>query len=218
MNKILVVAPHPDDEVLGCGGTIAKYTEQGDEVFLCIVTEPYQPEWSEAYIQNKEKEIKKSNEILGIKKTYFLGLPTVKLDTLPQKDLNNKIHALIRETQPDIVLAPFGGDLNMDHRLVFEACLVAARPALNTTIKQFLAYETLSETEWGVKSFVPQAYVDITQTIDTKIQAMEAYESELKKSPHPRSVEVIKAQALKRGSEVLINYAEAFMVIRKIIS
>ena len=103
MNKrVLVIAPHPDDEVLGCGGTIKKYIKDGNDAFLCVVTKAYAPDWSEKYMRDKMAETKKSNEVLGFKKTYFLELPTVKLDTIPQKELNNKIHNIIKEVDPDI--------------------------------------------------------------------------------------------------------------------
>jgi LmbE family N-acetylglucosaminyl deacetylase len=126
--KILVIAPHPDDEVLGCGGTIAKYAKKGENVYLCIVTKAYAPEWSEEFLKNRPKEIKKANKILGIKKTYFLGVPTVKLDTIPQKELNEAILRVLNKIKPEIVYLPHMGDLNKDHRLVFQAAMVALRP------------------------------------------------------------------------------------------
>ena len=216
--KILVIAPHPDDEVLGCGGTIAKHSENGDEVCLIITTKAYTPDWSEEFIKNREKEIKESNKILGIKKIYFLNYPTVKLDTIPQKDLNNSIAKIVNKVKPDIAYIPFKGDLNKDHRILFEASLVALRP-INHKCKKILAYEVLSETEWGqeIEVFKPNVYVDITDTIDIKLEAMKAYKSELKSFPHPRSLEAIKALAIKRGSEIGVKYAESFYLVREII-
>jgi len=216
--KVLVIAPHPDDEVLGCGGTIAKYTKRNKEVYLCIVTTGYTPDWSEEFLRNRPKEIEKANEILGIKKTYFLDFPTVKLDTIPQKKLNEAISRVIDEVKPDMLYIPHKGDLNKDHRLVFEASLVAARP-INCSARKILSYETLSETEWGqpIETFTPNVYVDISETFETKVKAMKAYESELKQYPQPRSLEIIEALAKKRGSEVGVKFAEAFILIREII-
>ena len=216
--KILVIAPHPDDEVLGCGGTIAKYTYKGDEVYLCIVTKSYTPDWSEEFLKRRQKEIEKANKILGIKKTYLLNFPTVKLDTIPQKKLNTSILKVVSEVKPDVLYIPHKGDLNKDHRLVFEASLVAVRPS-NLKLKNVLSYETLSGTEWGqsIEPFIPNVYVDISGTLEKKIESMKAYKSELKKYPHPRSLEIIEALAKKRGSEVGTRFAEAFMLIREVM-
>ena len=215
--KILVIAPHPDDEVLGCGGTIAKHSENGDDVYLIIATKAYTPDWTEEFIKNREKEIKESNKILGIKKTYFLNYPTVKLDTIPQKELNDSIVKIVNKIKPDIAYIPFKGDLNKDHRLLFEASLVALRP-INHKVKKILSYEILSETEWGqeIEVFKPNVYVDITKTFNKKIEAMKAYKSELREFPHPRSLKAIEALAIKRGSEIGVKYAESFYLIREI--
>jgi len=217
-NKMLVIAPHPDDEVLGCGGTIVKHAKNGNEVYLCVVTKGYTPDWSEEFLKNRPKEIEKANKILGIKKTHFLDYPTVKLDTIPQKELNEAISKVVNEVKPDILCIPHKGDVNKDHRLVFEASLVATRPA-NHKVKKILSYETLSETDWGqpIEPFVPNVYVDISETLGKKIEAMKAYGSELKQYPHPRSLEIIEALAKKRGSEVGVKFAEAFMLIREIV-
>ena len=216
--KILIIAPHPDDEVLGCGGAIAKHTKQGDEVHLCVVTKAYTPEWSEEFIKNRPKEVEKANKILGIKKTYFLDYPTVKLDTIPQKELNEAIFKVVAEVKPEIVCIPHKGDVNKDHRLVFEACLVAMRP-MNHKIKKILSYESLSETEWGqsIEPFIPNVYVDISETFEKKIEAMKAYESEIKPYPHPRSLEMINILAKMRGGVVGFDAAEAFILIREVI-
>lgn len=214
MKKILVIAPHPDDEVLGCGGTIKKNTKMGDEVYLCVVTSAYEPEWSNFFLKNRKKEIAQSNAILGIKKTYLLNMPTVRLDSISQKQLNDEISKIILEVSPEIVYIPFGGDLNKDHRLVNEASLVAVRPIQNNSIKTVLMYEVLSETEWGIKTFAPNYYEDISSTFKVKIKSMTSYKSELRKFPHPRSLEGITMLAKKRGSEIGVNYAESFEVIR----
>jgi len=218
--KILVIAPHPDDEVLGCGGTIAKYAKKGENVYLCIVTKAYAPEWSEEFLKNRPKEIKKANKILGIKKTYFLDFPTVKLDTIPQNELNEAILRVLNKIKPEIVYLPHMGDINKDHRLVFQAAMVALRPKPRSIARRVLSYETLSETEWSVtppeETFLPNVYTDISDTLKTKLKAMSAYKSELKNYPHPRSLKGIKTLAAKRGTEVGLKAAEAFMLVREI--
>lgn len=215
--KVLVIAPHPDDEVLGCGGTIAKHSNNGDQVFLCVCTKAYFPDWSEEFISNRPNEIAQVNEILGIRKTFFLNHPTVKLDTLPQKQLNDSLQKVVNKVKPDVIYSPHRGDLNKDHRLIFEAILVVTRPIKNQ-IKKILAYEVLSETEWGqsIYPFLPNYFVDISNTIDKKLQAMKIYGTEIKKHPHPRSLKNIKNHAIKRGSEVGLQFAEAFMLIKEI--
>lgn len=215
--KILVIAPHPDDEVLGCGGTIAKHVRKGDELHLCIVTKAYTPDWSEEFLKNRPKEIAKSNKILGIQKTYFLDYPTVKLDTIPQNKLNKSISAVVNEVKPDIVYIPHKGDINKDHRLIFEASLVALRP-VNHIVKKIVSYEVISETAWGQELglFAPTIYENISKTFEIKIKAMESYKSELRQYPHPRSLMAIEALARKRGSEISVEFAEAFMLIREI--
>ncbi len=220
--KILIIAPHPDDEVLGCGGTIKKYARKGDEVYLCIVTKAYVPDWSEQFIKEREKEINCAKKTLGIKQVSFLNLPTVKLDTIPQKQLNDSISECVQRISPDVLFLPFPGDINKDHKLVSESALVAARPKPENPIKKVFCYEVLSETEWAKPAqkiedvFVPNFYEDISDFLDDKLKAMECYKSELKNYPHPRSLEGIITLARKRGTESGLKAAEAFMLIREI--
>jgi LmbE family N-acetylglucosaminyl deacetylase len=218
--KILVIAPHPDDEVLGVGGTMARHTRQRDEVYLCVVTKAYSPDWSEEFLKNRPKEIKRANKILGVRHTYFLNFPTVKLDTVPQKELNEAISKVVNKVRPDIVYIPHRGDTNKDHRLVFESAMVALRPKPRISVRKILSYETLSETEWAApppeEAFFPNVYVDIYDTLKIKLKAMAAYKSELKDYPHPRSLKSIKALAIKRGTEAGLKAAESFMLVREI--
>jgi LmbE family N-acetylglucosaminyl deacetylase len=216
--KVLVIAPHPDDEVLGCGGTIAKFSQRGDEIHRLIVTDVYEPDWSKDYRAQKAEEIRAAGGILGIQSTVSLGFPAVRLDTIPQKDLNDAIAGVVRDAAPDLAFIPHRGDLNRDHRIVFEAALVALRP-VGSRCRKVLSYEVPSETEWGrpLDPFVPGVYVDITGTIDTKIRAMETYRTEVKAPPHPRSPEILRALARVRGSEVLVPSAEAYALVREIM-
>lgn len=216
MQKILVIAPHPDDEVLGCGGTIKKYAQRGVEISLCVVTVAYTPEWSQGFIYDRPRQIRSAADVLGIKDIHMLGFPTVKLDTLPQKELNEKIAGVIRKVLPDTLYIPHRGDLNRDHQLVHEAALVAARPRAGQSIKQVLVYEALSETEWGFAPFIPTVYEEVTETLESKFEAMRMYASEVREFPHPRSQEAIEALAKKRGSEAGLTRAEAFMLVRSV--
>jgi len=219
--KVLVIAAHPDDEVMGAGGTIAKHVRQRDEVYLCIVTKAYTPDWSEETIKEKRKEAIKASSILGIKKTYFCELPTVMLDTLPQKELNKKISDVVKKVRPDTIYTTHKGDINSDHRLVFEATMVAVRPVSDYLISRVLSYELLSSTDWAPpfpeRMFIPNVYVDISETLETKIKAMSVYKTELREYPHPRSIEAIAIQAKRRGTDIQVEAAEAFMLMREII-
>jgi len=216
--RVLTIAPHPDDEILGCGGTIIRHIKNNDAVFLCYVTKCYTPLCTEEFLKKRSKELEKVSQILGIKKYYTLDQPTVMLDTIPQKKLNNLIHSVVLDVKPDIVYIPFKGDLNKDHRIVFESSLVALRPK-SLNVKRILSYEVLSSTEWGqpIAYFNPSVYVDISDFIDIKIQAFSIYESELKPPPSPRSIEAITCLAKKRGFECGLEYAEAFHLVREVI-
>jgi LmbE family N-acetylglucosaminyl deacetylase len=221
--NVLVIAPHPDDEVLGCGGTVKKYIEAGHDVYLCIMTKPLVPDWSQEYIDNKDKEIKASNDFMGFKETFFLDFPSLRMDTVPQKDLNDKLSEIINKVNPEILIIPFNGDINHDHKVAFDACLVALRPKPGLVIKKVLAYEISSTTDLGKFKaekiedvFIPNYYEDISKFLDDKVKAMELYESEIKEFPNPRSKKGIEVLAQKRGTECGAEAAEAFMLIREI--
>lgn len=215
--KILVIAPHGDDEVLGCGGTISRYSKEDHEVDLCIISEPHIPQWSTEYIENRKSEIAKSCDTLGIKRLTAMGLPSTMLDRdVTHPEMIERIEEVIRTSEPDILYIPFHGDVHQDHKKVAECCMVACRPD-RYKIKKVLMYETLSETEWGKGLFKPDVYVDISKHIERKIKAMGCYDSEIKDYPHPRSISGITSLARRRGSEANIPYAEAFMLVREII-
>lgn len=212
--KILVFAPHNDDEVLGVGGTIAKYVTAGHTVYVCEVTcgGNYKP---------IQEEAKAAHELLGIKETIFLDLPVVELKNLSPKELNKSIGDVVNKIRPDVVYTPFIGDMHIDHKEVTESVLVAVRPVNGCSVKTVYMYETLSETGWNIPSnertFSPNTWIDVTDTIEQKIKAMECYRTQLKEYPNPRSLEGIRALAMFRGSTISVKYAEAFMMIRNII-
>lgn len=213
--NILVFAPHNDDEVLGVGGTIHKHVKSGDDVFVCEVTS------GEKY-KLLQAEAAKAHVVLGVKDSIFLNLPVSKLADYEKTLLNQEIDKVIRQIRPEIVYIPFIGDMHLDHRYVTEAVLVAVRPVNNCPVKKVYMYETLSETGWnipyGERNFIPNMWVDITESIDIKIKAMSCYESQVRGYPNPRSIDAIKALAMYRGSTVSVPYAEAFMVVREILA
>jgi N-acetylglucosamine malate deacetylase 1 len=220
-SRVLVVAPHPDDEVLGCGGAIARHTVQGDQVQVLVMTRGA----PDIYPLDDEAEVRQeaqaAHAILGVSDTYFLDFPAPKLDTIPAHQLADAIATMIRHYQPQIVYLPHRGDIHLDHQKVYQATLVAARPINQCSVRQLLCYETLSETEWAPPwsdtAFVPNIFIDITDYLDLKLKAMHCYQSELQNAPHPRSLQAIETLAKQRGSTVSVSAAEAFMLVRHII-
>ncbi|MCK4666972.1 PIG-L family deacetylase [Candidatus Dependentiae bacterium] len=209
--KVLVIACHPDDELLGVGGRLIKHVKEADEVYVCILTKAYKPDWSQEYMDKKIEEQREVDQLIGIKVRINLDLPTVKLNTLPHGELNREIQKVVDKIKPHIIYTHCQNDVNIDHNIAFKSVLVVSRPPLMANL---FTYETLSETEWGINQFTPNVWVDISDEIDKKIEAFLIYESEVKKYPHPRSVEGIKYLAGKRGTEACTKYAEAFCLIR----
>lgn len=212
--KILVIAPHNDDEILGVGGTIKRYINEGHDVYVCEVT-------SGPMYKTLQGEALSAHEFLGIKKTYFLNLPVGKLKTMEPYQLNDSISKVIKEIEPEIVFIPFWGDMHLDHKEVAEASMVPLRPINPYSVKEIYMYETLSETGWNLplndKSFCPDVWIDISNTLDDKLKAMNYYQSQLKEYPSPRSLDAIKALAMYRGATVGVKYAESFKLVRRII-
>ena len=220
MSKILVVAPHPDDEVLGVGGTIAKRCRCGDQVYVCIVTKGQQPMFSKESVAQVRSEAVAAHQMLGVAETIFLDLPAVLLDTLPQAEVNAKIGELVSRILPDEVYIPHFGDIHKDHFIVAEACMVALRPKYQHKVSKIYAYETLSETGWHIPNatnqFTPTVYEDITDTLQDKLSAMSIFKSQVSEFPDARSVGALEALAKYRGSAVGVEAAEAFCLIREI--
>lgn len=213
--RVLVIAAHPDDEVLGVGGTLLKHHTKKDEIFICMVTQAYEPQWTKEYIENKLKEAKEVDKILGTKKRIYCDFPTVKLNIIPTGEFNKKISDIISEINPNVIYTHFRNDINQDHRIVFNAVMVATRPTISKKIK-VLSFETLSSTEWNHSAFIPNVFVEISEFIDKKIEAFSKYKSEVKEYPHPRSKKGIRIWANKRGLEIGCEYAEAFILIKDI--
>jgi LmbE family N-acetylglucosaminyl deacetylase len=215
--KILVIGAHPDDETLGVGGTIVKSIASGAVAELCIVTAGYEPWISRKELDARRNEALAASKILGFSKTHFLELPAAHLDTLPQKQINDALSHLIENFCPDTIYTTGNTDINKDHRIVYDATMVAARPKPGSSVKRLLTYELPSSTEWGgiflQTPFQPNVFVDISETLGKKLEAMAAYTMEIKQFPHPRSLENIKAVATMRGASVGLVAAEAFRLI-----
>ncbi|MCI8514250.1 MAG: PIG-L family deacetylase [Lachnospiraceae bacterium] len=209
--RILVFAPHNDDEVLGAGGTIKRHVRSGDTVTVCEIT-------SGPRYKLLQEEASHAHKILGVSESVFLNFPVGKLRNLEQSELNGKIADVVSAVGPDVVYVPFIGDIHMDHRETVESAMVALRPMHCKTAKEIYMYETLSETGWNLaqpdRAFIPNVWIDITDTFEDKIRAMNCYESQICEYPHPRSAESIEALAKYRGAAVGVRYAESFALIR----
>lgn len=219
--KILVIAPHPDDEVLGVGGTIARFARSGHEIHVAIVTKGEPELFSVPLIEQGRKEATRCHELLGVKETHYIDFPAARLDTIQHYQLNSAIAKVISKVCPQVVFLPFGHDMHKDHRLVFESALVALRPMTASSVVDILCYETLSETNWnmpsGTESFSPNVYVDISEFLESKLQAAQAYASQMKAFPHERSIEAISCLAKLRGATIGRTAAEAFVQVRRIV-
>ncbi len=220
MGNTLIVAPHPDDETLGCGGTMKKLASKGIQVFVLVVTRGKKGVYSEDRIKNVREETKMAHAILGVRETRFLDFPAPDLDTISIAELSGAISSVIQEFKVDTLYLPHLGDIHHDHKAVFNAGLVAARPVQQNPVKRVYSYETLSETEWAVPigsdAFVPTRFNNISNVIEAKLEAMKCFKSQLREFPNPRSLKAIEALANFRGSTVGYTHAEAFMTIREI--
>lgn len=226
--NVLVIAAHPDDEVLGLGGTLAKHNIAGDSIYLCILCEQVDARKNKPEHDDFKKQIQNAAEILGIKNTMFFDFPNIKMNTVPTVDLVQAIEKAIIEYKPGIIYTHHGGDLNDDHKIVFNATMTAIRlPERGTVenisidmIKEVLCYETPSSTEWAAPlpefAFQPNVFVDIKDTFESKIIAIEQYIGIIKEYPHPRSIENLEALAKYRGMQSGFELAEAFMLMREL--
>jgi len=219
--NILVIGAHPDDEVLGLGGTLARHVKNGDAVFPLICANASQVRYVEAQREKLQLACEKSCAELGLQKPDFLGFPDQKLDTFSQIELTQAIEERIKKYRPEVVYTHHLGDINRDHQVLNEATLVAARPKPGGSVLRVLSYMVPSSTDWAPftasRSFLPNWFVDISETIDVKLTAISHYSSEVPPYPHPRSLEAIRNQAKYWGSSIGFEYAEPFMLVRNLI-
>ncbi len=213
--NVLILAAHPDDELLGCAGTAALHAAQGDVVTSVIACEGESLRYSEAEV-GLEQHARAAADVLGVRDVRFLRFPDQHLDTLTLTDVITPIEAIVRELQPRVVYCQYGGDINRDHELLFKAILVAARPT-EPCIEAVYAFDTASSTEWAYpRSFAPDTWIDISSVLDKKLAAMRCYESELRDYPHPRSLEALTHKAKAWGNQCCLDAAEVFMTVRRI--
>jgi len=217
VKKVLVIAPHPDDETLGCGGTLLRHKNDGDDIHWLVCTS--MPE-SDDYFFQREIEIEKVKDRYGFSGYYNLGLKPTFIDEYSSKFLVDKISSVVQSVKPDILYLPFAGDVHSDHKTIFEASLSCTKSFRYPYVKEVYMMETLSETEYAPDSrsrcFVPNIFVDISDFVDEKVDIMKIYTSEISDHPFPRSIKNIYALATLRGSMAGCAYAESFMLIRHI--
>ena len=219
MSKVLVIAAHPDDEVLGCGGTIARLASEGSHVEILILGEgaTSRDDGGRAEVERLQADARAAAQVMGAANVRFASLPDNQFDTIPLLDVIKEIESVIEEVQPEVVYTQHGGDLNVDHQITFRAVMTAVRPMKGRSVRALYAYEVASSTEWAFQKFEPvfrpTCFVDISETLEQKIEAMAAYEGESRSAPHPRSPEVLRAMATVRDSAAGLKAAEAFETI-----
>ena len=222
--KILIIAAHPDDEILGCGGSAARFIAEGSEVSTLILgegvtsrDEKRQRTLRKKDLEKLKKEVHEANNVIGIKNIFLYDFPDNRFDTIAFLDIVKIIEEVKNKISPDTLYTHCWQDLNIDHRLTYQAVLTACRPLQVETVKEIYSFEVPSSTEWNYPyMFSPNIFIEINQTIQKKVNALQCYSSEVKEFPHPRSLEAVKVIARRWGSVAGVNYAEAFELIRSI--
>jgi N-acetylglucosamine malate deacetylase 1 len=218
MSRVLVFAAHPDDEVLGMGGTIAVHVERGDQIRVVVVTDGSSTQYpgdSETRLLKEEEALRAAAE-LGVMDYVHLALPDMRLDTLPHVEVNRVVEEHVGDFAPELVYTPHP-DVNLDHRRLFDSVAVATRPVPGQTVRRLLTYAPTSSTEWTpapLNWFVPNWFVDIGEAIERKIAAFAHYETERREYPHPRSERAIRAAAEFYGASCGCEHAEPFVLVR----
>jgi len=225
--NVMVIAAHPDDEVLGCGGTIAKHVKNDDKVHVVILAEGLtsrderrnREKFGQA-LSELEQSARKANKVLGVSSLELYDFPDNRMDSLDLLDVVKVVENIIGKYQSEIVYTHHSGDVNIDHRRIHEAVITACRPVPGCPVKTLLFFEVPSSTEWQVPGsapyFMPNWFVDVSETLDVKLKALEEYASEMRNWPHSRSIIAIKHQANWRGANIGVEAAEAFMLGRNI--
>ena len=226
--KVLVFAPHADDEILGCGGTMAKHAQNGDDVHTVILAEGITSRDNSRDRESHLNELselgnaaKRANAVLGVKSTQLYELPDNRLDSMDRLELIKVVEEIVNHYKPNVIYTHHIGDVNIDHRRIHEAVITACRPIPgNHVVNELLFFETASSTEWmtahSAPAFVPNWYVDISETLELKLKALEEYEYEMRDWPHARSIKALGHLAKWRGANIGVNAAEAFVLGRKL--
>jgi LmbE family N-acetylglucosaminyl deacetylase len=212
--RVLVIAAHPDDEVLGCGGTMALHARAGHAVTSVIVCEGESLRYGPNGV-GQAAQAHGAAATLGVHDIRLLGFADQRLDTVPLTDIITPLEQIVRGVRPCVVYCQFGGDVNRDHQLLFKAALVATRPTEHC-IRAVYAFDTASSTEWAFpRAFTADTWVDITETLELKLAAMACYESEMRPYPHPRAIEALRHRAAAWGNQHCLDAAEVFMTVRR---
>ena len=219
-NKVLIIAAHPDDESIGCGGTILKHISNKEEVNIIFLTNGISARSNKSIeINKRKKNLLKAMKLLGVRKFFSLDYPDNKLDTIPLLDIIKKVEKLISKINPNIIYTHHIGDLNIDHNIAHKVAITACRPEPDSLVKKIYTFEVLSSTNWQSplkNCFVPNHFVEINNQIKKKLLVIDCYKDEIKKCPHTRSKENIVNLAKLRGNSIGVNFAEAFSLIRSI--
>jgi len=217
MNKVLIIAVHPDDETLGCGGTLLKHKSNGDAIHWLIGTETIS---GTEFYNLREEEIEKVSKLYAFDSVHNLQLKTMHVDEYTMSDLVGKMSKVINEVQPNIIYLPFKGDVHSDHRHIFDAAYSCTKSFRYPFIQKIYMIETLSETEFAPStnedSFIPNVFVDITPFMEKKLEIIQIFKSEIAAHPFPRSIRNLKALATLRGATAGCEYAESFMLLKEI--
>lgn len=216
-NKVLIVAVHPDDETLGCGGTLLKHKANGDKInwLICSTIDK-----SQSHYKARSKEIEEVSKLYGFDSVHNLELKTMHLDEYSMSELIEKISKVMNEVKPNIIYLPFKGDVHSDHRIIFDAAYSCTKSFRYPFIKRIYMIETLSETEFAPStiedSFVPNVFIDVSEYFEKKVDIMKVFESEIAEHPFPRSERNLRALATLRGATCGCEYAESFMLLKEI--
>lgn len=220
MNKVLFIAPHPDDETLGCGGTILKHKHAGDSVNWLVVTSIDGVDQNEDLIEERSSLIQTVSNAYGFTNTYQLNFPTTFLDSIPKKEIIYEFDKIFKKLEPDMIYVPYRLDAHSDHEVVFDCAIACSKSFRNKSVKSIRCYQTISETEYGLRpedpGFKPNLYVDISEFFEEKIRITKLYQQELGDHPFPRSIESIKAQSILNGSASHCSFAESFLIIKEV--
>lgn len=216
--RVVAIVAHPDDEVLGVGGTLARHASEGADVTVVVIADGATSRYPDAMRDTLQVAGQKAALRLGLTEIRFAGLPDQRLDALPLIEITGAVDEVLNDLEPDVVYTHFAGDVNLDHATVARATWTACRPYQRPSLREIFAFETPSSTEWGWPgigdTFSPNAFVDITATMDAKIAAMACYDSELRRPPHPRGLAALRTRGEYWGSVVGLTAAEPFMLLR----
>ncbi len=221
--NVLAISAHPDDETLGCGGTLLRHHAQGDTIHWAVTTQAHAPKWPQEVIQRKAAEVAAVAKAYSMASTHKLGMPTIRLDTIPLEEVIAGLRTVIEQVRPEVVYLPHFGDVHTDHHVVFQATLSVLKAFYMRTlgVRRVLSYETLSSTEAAApqayRAFVPNVYFDITPQMDRKIEIMSLFATECQPDPMPRGPSAIRALGRYRGATVGVEYAEACVLVREVL-